>query len=151
MADFILGFAAAAAIISIGGGLYEFSVVDPHWPKRLDIIQPARGGINRKMFWIPAHAIFELLLIASLIIWWGETSVRSLLLTAAASHTVMRLWSAFDFVPKAQAFEKADDAPDIEKRARAWSRRSRWRFPLDMTTCSALMLAFWSAAARAPV
>ena len=47
--------ATALASMSLGGALYEFTVVDPFWPRRPDIIQPARGGISRKRFWIPAH------------------------------------------------------------------------------------------------
>ena len=51
--------AAAFALASVGGGLYEFLVVDPFWPKRPDLIQPARGGISRKRFWISIHVAFE--------------------------------------------------------------------------------------------
>ena len=56
----------------LGGGLYEFLVVDPYWPRRPGIIQPARGGISRRRFWIPAHTVFELLLIVALITGWGR-------------------------------------------------------------------------------
>lgn len=64
----VIGLASACALVSLGGGLYEFSVVDPAWPRRPEIIQPARGGVSRKRFWIPAHIAFELALIASLIV-----------------------------------------------------------------------------------
>jgi hypothetical protein len=63
-----VSIASALALISLGGGLYEFLVVDPAWPHRPDIIQPDRGGISRKMFWIPAHTMFELTLIGALVI-----------------------------------------------------------------------------------
>jgi hypothetical protein len=63
----LLALAAALALASLGGGLYEYLVVDPFWPNRLDLVQPARGGIDRKRFWIPVHTTFELALIASLI------------------------------------------------------------------------------------
>jgi hypothetical protein len=49
----LVGVASALALISLGGGLYEFSVVDPFWPRRPELIQPDRGGISRKRFWIP--------------------------------------------------------------------------------------------------
>src|SRR5687767_3355709 len=52
--------ASALALISLGGGLYEFRVVDRAWPRRPDLIQPARGGVSRRGFWIPAHVAFEL-------------------------------------------------------------------------------------------
>src|ERR671931_1050503 len=103
----LISLAAALALMSLGGGLYEFLVVDPSWPRRPDLIQPQRGGISRKRFWIPAHTAFELSLIASLVAMWASPAVRRALLVALASHLVMRLWSAFDFIPRALAFERA--------------------------------------------
>src|ERR1043165_1735 len=90
-----IALAAALALISLGGGTYEFLVVDPAWPRRPDLGQPQRGGISRKRFWIPAHTTFELSLIASLILAWGDATVRTPLLVALTSHAVMRIWSAF--------------------------------------------------------
>ena len=58
-----LGFvatAAALALASLGGPVWPL-VVDPFWPRRPDLIQPQRGGISRRRFWIPAHTAFELL------------------------------------------------------------------------------------------
>lgn len=143
-----VAFAAALALASVGGGLYEFTVVDPFWPKRPDLIQPSRGGISRKRFWISIHSAFEVTLIAALAFAWSQPAVRDCLLVALASHVIMRLWSAFDFIPKALAFEKADPATVSEAAARAWTRRSRLRLPLDLITCGALLAAF-AAAARA--
>jgi hypothetical protein len=131
--------AASLSLLSLGGGLYEFLVVDPFWPKRPDLIQPNRGGISRKRFWIPAHTVFELALIVSLVKAWGNTDLRFWLLMALASHAVMRVWSAFDFIPKALAFEKA--ATVDQAAATRWSRRSRFRFPLDLWTCISLLAA----------
>jgi hypothetical protein len=54
----------------------------------------------------------------------------------------MRLWSAFDFIPKALAFERTDPAEITESAARAWARRSLWRLPLDLVTCGAMLAAF---------
>jgi hypothetical protein len=137
---FLAALAAALACASLGGGLYEFLVVDPFWPRRPELIQPARGGISRRRFWIPAHVAFELALVASLIALWSRPEVRSWLLVALASHAAMRIWSAFDFIPKALAFERAD-ALD-ERAARAWARRSLLRLPLDLVTCVAMLAAF---------
>src|SRR5262249_57835487 len=72
----LVSVAAALALVSLGGGLYEFLVVDPFWPRRPEIIQPARGGISRQRFWIPAHVAFELSLLAALAAAWTERSVR---------------------------------------------------------------------------
>ena len=142
----IVALAAALALASVGGGLYEFTVVDPFWPKRPDLVQPSRGGISRKRFWISIHVAFEVTLIAALVAAWPQPAVRDALLVALASHAVMRLWSGFDFIPKALAFEKVDPATVSEAAARAWTRRSRLRLPLDLITCGALLTAFAAAA-----
>ncbi len=139
-----IALATALALVSLGGGLYEYLVVDPFWPRRPELIQPARGGISRKRFWIPAHTAFELALIASLIFAWPQPDVRKWLLVGLASHAAMRLWSAFDFIPKALAFERSDPAHIKEPAARAWARRSLWRLPLDLITCGAMLAAFAS-------
>jgi len=136
------GLTAALSAISIGGGLYEFIVVDPSWPSRPDIIQPGRGGISRKRFWIPAHVAFEVALIVSLIATWPMPDVRFWLLTALASHAAMRIWSALDFIPKALAFEKIDARPMNADSARSWTRRSMLRLPLDVVTALSMMAAF---------
>src|SRR5512145_924737 len=93
----LTGLATALALASLGGGLYEYLVVDPFWPRKPELIQPERGGISRKRFWIPAHTAFELALVGSLVAAWSQAGVRKWLLIALASHVIMRLWSAFDF------------------------------------------------------
>lgn len=142
----LLAFATALALLSLGGAFYEFLVVDPFWPRRPDLIQPNRGGISRRRFWIPAHVAFELLLIASLVATWRSDAVRTLLLVAFSSHAAMRIWSAFDFIPKALAFEQADPASITEAAAKRWSRRSLGRLPLDLATCGAMLTALIAAA-----
>jgi hypothetical protein len=142
----LIALASSLALMSLGGGLYEFVVVDPAWPRRPEIIQPARGGVSRKRFWIPAHTAFELALIAALVLAWSRPEVRNWLLIAFASHVAMRIWSAFDFIPKALAFERADPSSITEDAARRWSHRSRWRLPLDLVTCVAMLAALVAAA-----
>ena len=68
------------------------------------------------------------------------------LLVALASHAIMRLWSALDFIPKALAFERAEPGTVSEAAARAWTRRSRLRLPLDLVTCGAMLWALVAAA-----
>jgi hypothetical protein len=142
----VIAIAAALALASVGGGLYEFLVVDPFWPRRPDLIQPARGGISRKRFWIVIHVAFEVVLIASLVGAWSQPMVRSGLLVALASHAIMRIWSGFDFIPKALAFERAEPGSVSEAAARAWTKRSRLRLPLDLITCGAMLWALVAAA-----
>ena len=137
----LVAVAAALALASLGGGFYEFLVVDPFWPRRPELIQPGRGGVDRKRFWIPAHTLFELALIVALVAAWGTPAVRVPLLVALASHAVMRFWSAFDFIPKALAFERSDPASIDAAAARRWSRRSMARLPLDLVTCGAMVTA----------
>lgn len=129
----------------LGGGLYEVLVIDPAWPKRPGIIQAHNGGISRRRFWIPAHTVFEVLLIVTLIAAWGHPDVRLALLIALAAHVVMRVWSLADFVPKAVAFEKADPVGVDEAAAVRWTRRSVLRLPLDAVTCVAMLTALVTA------
>jgi hypothetical protein len=142
----LVALATALALTSLGGGAYEFLVVDPCWPGRPEIIQPQRGGMSRRRFWIPAHITFELFLIGSLVCAWREPGIRAALLVALASHGVMRLWSAFDFIPRALAFERADPASVDARAARRWSRRSLGRLPLELVTCGAMVTALVAAA-----
>ena len=137
----LIAITTLAACVTVGGGLYEFLVVDPAWPKRPGIIQAHNGGISRRRFWIPAHIVFEVLLIVALITAWHDADARPALLVALVSHAVMRVWSLADFVPKAVKFEKADPAAVDEAAAIAWTRRSLLRLPLDLITCAALLLA----------
>lgn len=136
---------ASLALIRLGGALYEFSVVDPFWPRRPEIIQPGRGGISRRRFWIPVHTAFELALLAALVVTWSLPDIRFWLLVALLSHAVMRIWSFIDFVPKALAFERAEPASIDAATARAWTRRSLLRLPLDLVTCFAMLAGFAAA------
>jgi hypothetical protein len=137
----LIAITTLAGCVTLGGGLYEFLVVDPAWPKRPGIIQHRNGGVSRARFWVPAHTAFEVLLIVTLVVAWGRADVRIALLVALVSHAVLRVWSLLDFVPKAVAFEKADPATVDEASAARWTRRSLLRLPLDVITCVAMLTA----------
>jgi hypothetical protein len=77
---------------------------------------------------------------------WSRPEVRTWLLVGFTGHVVMRMWSAFDFIPKALAFERTDVSAITERAARRWTRRSLWRLPLDLTTCGSMLVAFAAAA-----
>jgi hypothetical protein len=143
----LIAITTLAACVTVGGGLYEFLVLDPVWPKRPGIIQPTNGGVSRRRFWIPAHTAFEVLLILSLIVGWNDAGARIALLVALLSHAAMRIWSLLDFVPKAVGFEKADPAVVDEAAAVRWTRRSLLRLPLDVITGVATLAALALAAA----
>lgn len=136
-----LSLTTLAAGALLGGGAYETRVVDPVWPRRIDIVQPQHGGMSRARFWIPAHAVFELLLIASLVLAWATPQVRIWLLVTLAIHAAMRIWSALDFIPKALALERGDASAVGEESIKHWVGRSKWRLPLDWATCGALLVA----------
>jgi hypothetical protein len=130
---------AAALLCSVilGGGVYECLVIDPSWPKRPDLIQPVRGGITRGRFWFPLHTLFEMVLIVGLVQTWRFPNVMFWLLLALASHITARMWPAFDFIPKALAFEKAVTVDETS--ARRWTFRSRFRIPLELLTLFLLL------------
>ena len=58
-------------------------------------------------FWLPAHTLFEIVLIFSVVEAWKLPNLRFWLLMALSSHATARIWSVFDFIPQALAFEKA--------------------------------------------
>ncbi|WP_319452175.1 MULTISPECIES: hypothetical protein [unclassified Mycobacterium] len=134
------------ACASLGGSLYEGLVLDPIWPNRPAIIQPKHGGVSRRRFWIPIHTLFEVALVAAVVVTWGDGDVRTAMLVALISHAVMRAWSLVDFVPKAVGFEKADPATIDRAVAVRWTRRSLLRLPLDVITCVAALTALVLAA-----
>ncbi|MCV7155299.1 hypothetical protein [Mycolicibacterium pyrenivorans] len=135
----LIAVTTLAACISLGGALYEALVVDPYWPKRPGIIQTHNGGISRVRFWLPVHTLFEVLLVVTLVLTWGDANVGTALLVALVSHAVMRIWSVFDLIPKAAEFERKDPAEVDEAAARRWIRRSLLRLPLMLVTCAAML------------
>lgn len=137
----LIAAATLMACVLLGGGLYETLVVDPSWPKRPGIIQARNGGISRRRFWIPAHTLFEVLLVVALLSAWGDEDARVALLVAAAGHAAVRVWSLLDVVPKAVAFEQADPSSVDEAAAVRWTRRSQLRLPFDFVVCAAMLAA----------
>ena len=87
-----VAIASSLALISLGGGVYKFLVIDPFWPRRPDFIQPNRGGISRRQFWIPAHTAFELALIAALVMAWSLPDPGTITESTARRWTRRSLW-----------------------------------------------------------
>ena len=58
----------------------------------------------------------------------------------------MRLWSAFDFIPKALAFERAEPGAITRAGRAPGPGGAGFRFPLDLVTCSAMLSALVAAA-----
>lgn len=138
-------FCALLSAISLGGGLYEVSVVDPFWPGNPSLIQPKNGGIDRKRFWIPSHVAFEATLIVALWLAWSDPAVRFPLVVAFASHLTMRCWSFVEFIPKALSFERAETWSVDGLDALRWVKRSKARLLLDALTVGASLVALINA------
>ncbi len=137
----LIAVTTLVSCVSLGGALYEALVVDPFWPKRPGIIQSRNGGISRVRFWLPVHTLFEVMLVVTLILTWGDDHVGAALWVALVSHAVMRIWSVFYLIPKAVEFERTDPADVDEVAAQRWIRRSLMRLPLILVICSAMLAA----------
>lgn len=150
LAPTILCAALVLKCAGLGGGLYETMLVDRVWPNNPRFVQPQRGGINRKLFWMPVHGLFEIALLASIWIAWADADTRAWLLLALACHLSMRLWSFLYFIPAAIRFEKSNEFDSAQiASARRWIRLSLWRLPLEIVSTVALCLAIFSLAYRA--
>jgi hypothetical protein len=124
--------------IGLGGGIYETLLVDRVWPHNLAIIQPQRGGLDRKRFWIPVHTSYEIALLVSVWVLWN-TSTRSWSIVALVVHLASRMWSFAFFIPKALRFEQLSEMTDLQVRlARQWTKLSPWRLILGVLSISAL-------------
>src|SRR5438045_1097708 len=76
--------------LAIGGSLYEHLVVDPVWPGNVPLIQPERGGVDRKVFWVPLHGALTVLFPVALWACWRNPAARRWALVALGSYLVMR-------------------------------------------------------------
>jgi hypothetical protein len=120
--------ALSLGAIGLGGGFYEMLLVDPVWPRNPAVIQPSRGGLDRKRFWGPVHALFEIALLVSAWTVWSEASSRPWIIAALFAHFAARIWSFAYFIPRALRFEKMGDLSEEQVRlARRWTRLSRLR------------------------
>jgi hypothetical protein len=134
--------ALAFGAIVLGGGMYETLLVDRAWPRNPAIIQPARGGLDRRVFWTVAHPPYELALLASLWLNWEHPSARRWLIAALVAHFGARVWSFAYFIPMALRFEKIVDLTDDQRQlAEHWIRLSRMRPVIEIISIIALGIA----------
>lgn len=149
---YTIAAAGALGAVGLGGGIYETALIDRAWPRTPMLIQPARGGIDRKRFWIPAHGAFEVALAVAIWSTWADRLVRPWVWAALAAHLATRLWSWVYFIPKAMRFEAGEtDAAEVASRAaETWVRLSRWRLPLELAAlaCLFVALAQWAVSTR---
>ncbi len=135
----VLLVALTLGAMGLGGGLYETLLVDPVWPRNPVLIQPSRGGMDRKRFWGPVQASFELALLVSAWMAWGQPSARPWVVLALAAHFVARGWSFAYFIPRALRFERMGDLSEEQTQmARRWTRLSRLRPVLEAVSIVSL-------------
>ena len=134
--------AVVLGAIMLGGGIYETLLIDQVWPGNPAVIQPRRGGIDRKLFWMPAHTLFELALFLTLWMVWNVTDARWWTVAALVVHFGARAWSIAYFIPGALRFEKLDDLTEEQRHdALTWTRLSRFRPVLEAASIVALCAA----------
>ena len=132
--------ALVVGAIALGGGIYETALIDRSWPRKPEIIQPERGGINRAMFWGPIHSVFELALLLALWLAWAAPQARLCIIAAVIIHFATRVWSFVYFIPLAMKFQDVDKASQLhEDKKYQWVRLSPWRVLLEAAVL--LMLA----------
>ncbi len=134
--------AVVLGAIMFGGGIYETLLVDRVWPDNPAVIQPERGGLDRKLFWMPAHTLYELALFISLWMLWSAGDARWWTAAALVMHFAARAWSMAYFIPRALRFEKLGDLTEEQRlEARRWTRLSRYRPALEAVSIIALCAA----------
>ncbi len=125
--------------LMLGVGIYETLLVDRVWPENPAIIQPARGGLNRALFWTIVHPPYELALFASVWLNWAFQAARPWLIVALLAHLGARAWSFAYFIPKALRFEKMGDLTgDQRQQAKRWVELSRVRPLIEIVSIIAL-------------
>jgi hypothetical protein len=135
--------------IMLGGGVYETLLVDRVWPDNPAVIQPSRGGLDRKLFWMPAHTLYELALFLTLWMVWSVTAARWWTVAALVVHFAARAWSMIYFIPRAMRFEKLGNLTEEQRDdARRWISLSRCRPALEAASIIALCMAILHLAQR---
>ncbi|MCZ7448583.1 hypothetical protein O8B93_13415 [Agrobacterium rhizogenes] len=140
---YAVAIAGILGAIGLGGGIYETLLVDRVWPSQPVLIQPERGGINRKLFWGPIHGLFEVALLLAVWLTWAHPAIRIWIWLALAVHLAARIWSFAYFIPMALRFETevAGEAKTASKAAMKWVRLSRWRLPIEFLATLFLFIA----------
>jgi hypothetical protein len=127
--------------IGLGGGIYETLLVDRVWPDNLAIIQPQRGGLDRKRFWIPVHTLYEIALLVSAWVLWNADA-RSWIIVALVAHFTARVLSFAYFIPRALRFEQLSELDEVQAPlARRWTKLSPCRLILEAVSIIALSAA----------
>lgn len=130
LARYFYWASAVLLAFEVGGGLYEHLVLDAAWPANLELIQPARDGVNRATFWMLVHSALSLSLLAGLWSTWPARVLRRRMAWTLGLHLALRAWSFAYFIPAALKFEAADAV--IPEDARTWILLSPLRTALTL-------------------
>jgi hypothetical protein len=125
-------------LLMLGASLYEHLVIDTVWADNPALIQPERGGLDRKVVWIPLHAAVSLVLPVALWANWRRRPVRRAVLGAVAIYLAMRLWTIVYFIPAGLRFEQAYATSEG---AGTWIALSTLRFPMLVASLVLLTVA----------
>ena len=143
-----LVFATFCLALAVGGGIYEGLIVNPQWsinpPSSFSLVQE-KTGIPLQKFWIPAHILITLFIVAALFLNWRSPARRNFIIVAVISYIVMRVWSFIYFIPEMLSFQKvAIDSPPTDQlleRVERWNALTWWRLPLDLVSFFCLIWA----------
>ncbi|MEK6774096.1 MAG: hypothetical protein AABY64_09150 [Bdellovibrionota bacterium] len=148
LANIFLLLAVLCMALSIGGGVYEGLVINPQWsaspPQSFALIQEGTG-IPLQKFWIPAHIVISIFILAALYFNWHISHRRTLIIAAIVSYGIMRAWSFAYFIPEMLSFQKvpldSGLTDELMIRVERWKNLSWWRSPLDLISFMSLVWA----------
>jgi hypothetical protein len=136
-----LVLAALAATASLtGAGCYEQAVLDRAWPEKPTLVRPVEGGVNRKLFWVPANMLALALLFAALWGVWPIAGARAAVASALGLFVVINAATVGYFAPAVLRVEREGIRPN-DPSSRTWVRLSRLRTPLALGVNVALAAA----------
>lgn len=109
-----------------GAQLFETAVLVPKWTASApDSFVMFRGAhaIDLKTFWIAAHSIHEISMLAAIVLCW-KLEVRNALLLIFVLHVGVRAWTLGYFAPEIIDFqriaESKEGAVDLVARVNRW-------------------------------
>ncbi len=141
MLRIVILFTALIVIgICTGAGWYEQAVLDTVWPKKPSIVRPVEGGVNRKLFWVPANILAVSSLLGSLWASWLSDFARLFVFVAIGLFAMINIATVSYFAPHVLRVEKDSILPSDSSSLR-WVRLSRLRTPLSLGATIALSIA----------
>jgi hypothetical protein len=134
----VLAALAATAFLT-GAGVYEQLVVDTAWPQKPAIVRPVEGGVNRKLFWVPANILGLVTLLAAVWASWPVGGARTGAVIALGLFLLINAVTIGYFAPAVLRVEKEGIKPNAAP-ARRWVQLTRLRTPLALGVNVALAI-----------